>query len=223
MTKNDPKPIFFGKKNLPEQIYRKTSWKFILHPAPGNCGKERFTSGFPEGNPKCFMILVVFLASWWNLQKICIPNLPDVFFPMIPLLVQEAGQKKSQDPRDPFVMKGSIGLTIFGRSMSPAWKGGTCYIIFCWHCGVLVATVNCRMCCLCMFVMCKRIHILIYEGKYSTACTTPSNTFILTILENMELYLKCRCVDHFLPEILPFPKKLSISYGTIPGGFHRHS
>ena len=80
MTKNDPKPIFFEKKNLPEQIYRKTSWKFILHPAPGNCGKERFTSGFPEGNPKCFMILVVFLASWWNLQKICIPNLPDVFF-----------------------------------------------------------------------------------------------------------------------------------------------
>lgn len=80
MTKHDPKPIFLEKKNQPEQIFRKTSWKFILHPAPGNCGKERFTSGFPEGNPKCFMILVVFLASWWNLQKICIPNLPDVFF-----------------------------------------------------------------------------------------------------------------------------------------------
>lgn len=186
MTKHDPKPIFLEKKTSRSKFFGKLLGNLSFIQPQAIVAKKGLLRDSPKGIQNVSW-------SWWcfwppgeTYKRFASLIFPMCFFPMIPLLVQEAGQKKSQDPRDPFVMKGSIGLTIFGRSMSPAWKGGTCYIIFCWHCGVLVATVNCRMCCLWMFVMCKRIHILIYEGKYSTACTTPSNTFILTILKNIE-------------------------------------
>ena len=217
--KNDPKPLLFWKIKPAGANFSEHFLEIYPSPSPRQLWQRKVYFGIPR-RVKNVSWSWWWFASWWNLQKICIPNLPDVFFSDDSPFGSGIQQNKSQDPRDPFVMKGSIGLTIFGRSMSPAWKGGTCYIIFCWHCGVLITTVNCckyvlekdpisLMCCLWMFVRCKRIDIPIYEGKYSIACTTPSNTFILTIPEKHRIVPKMSLCRSFSPRDSPIPQKIT--------------